>query len=1142
MTDHGNLFGAIEFQKKATAKGIKPIFGIEIYLLPKTQKRTPQTRPYHLILLAENNEGYHNLLRLISLSWIAKPDKYNRPLTTYADLQKHSKGLIALSSDMGGEIAQAVLHKNLEEAISIAKDYRRIFGKKNFFLEVQRHEGIPESQIVCDAMVSIGKELDIPLVATNNVHYLNQADYEAHAILMCIGMEKRIDKTLIEQIPWKDLHLKSDEEMRESFADLPQALENTTLIAERCNVQIKTGSSYLPKFPIPKGMTETLYFKNLARDGLKKRFLKFGEIGKIFDQKLYEARLEHEMEIIVEMGFPGYFLIVWEFIRWAKEQKIPVGPGRGSGAGSLVAYSLQITNLDPIPYELLFERFLNPERVSMPDFDIDFCQNRRSEVINYVTQRYGKHNVAQIVTFGQLKAKAVIRDVGRVLNLSYAEVDRLSKLIPLKVGTTLEQTYRKEHKFRELIASNETIEYLYDIACSLEGNNRNTGLHAAGVVISEKPLWEYVPVLLGTSGEIVSQYAKNEVEDAGLVKFDFLGLKTLTVIDETLRLIEAGGKEPVDFDTISLENPNTYKLITSGDTVGIFQMESSGFQKMVQKIKPDCFEDIVATVALYRPGPMSTGMVDDFINVKHGRQKIKYPHPLLKDLLYETNGVIVYQEQVMKAAQILAGYSLGGADILRRAMGKKKPKEMDRQRIIFVEGAAKNNISEKKANDIFDLIAGFAGYGFNKSHSAAYALLSFQTAYLKYHYPTEFFAALMTLDANNTSKIVLFINNAKNRKVQILPPDVNESNNSFSISKNAVRFGLGAIKGIGSGPIEAIIEARSKKKFTSLSDFCERVDLKRVSKRSLVTLISCGAFDQLMIPKSRKRKKTTLPTLYEIGKWRAQLLAVAELAIARGQKAKKDREQGQNSLFGLFFTTPKRSQITYPTNIDYWNSEEVLDNEKQLLGFYISGHPLDRFKNEIGLYTDTTTEMFQDKNDKDKIKMAGVIVSKQKKMTKKGKPMAFFELEDHVGNIEIVIWPATYNDTLADILETTHPVIVTGRVSIKNYNKNNDEEQIFVADNVELLSEVRSKKITNVSIQLNADEIEEEDIRALSIILEKHPGDCSVILNLTFSFTKERARITLKDDNSSLIKVEPSDELNNEISARFGGNSVRFLG
>ena len=1128
LTDHGNMYGAVELQWKC-GDGVKPIFGAEVWVVE--ERGGARTKPHHLVLLAENLDGYRNLLRLVSRGWLEGLDRRNRPLVTWDDLQEFANGLIALTGDLGGEVPQLLLRNDREQAIRILSRLKKIYGGENLFIELTRAEGLPETEEACQRLVDIAEEMRLPYVATNNVHYLDAGDHEAHAILMCIGMEKRIDKSIIDKIPLDSLYLKSPDEMAELFKDLPKAISNTRVVADRCDVTIPLGKYFLPAFEVPDGMDENGYLRFVAHEGLEERFRQFQAAGKTVDQDAYRARLEVELEIIIEMGFPGYFLIVWDFIKWTKDKEIPVGPGRGSGAGSLVAYSLLITDLDPIPYGLLFERFLNPERVSMPDFDIDFCQNRRGEVIDYVVERYGKENVGQIVTFGQLKAKAAVRDVARVLNLPFAEADRLAKLVPDELNIKLSDAYDREPRFREAVEGDDTLGFLYKSALALEGNNRNTGIHAAGVVISGEPLWETVPVAVGNNGELVTQYAKNEVEAAGLVKFDFLGLKTLTVIDDAVRMVNAGraADDQLDFAKISLDTPEVYDLIKVGDTTGIFQMESDGFQKLMRRLKPDCFEDIVAAVALYRPGPLGSGMVDQFIDCKHGRREVDYPHAWLEDVLRETYGVMVYQEQVMKTAQILAGYTLGGADLLRRAMGKKKPAEMDRQRTIFVQGAATKEIDGRKANEVFDLMAHFAGYGFNKSHSAAYAVLTFQTGYLKAFHPSEFYASLMTNDASSTDKVVKYILDARSRGIKVLPPDAFASAESFTVSEGVIRFGLGAVKGLGSAPIEGIVDARTDGPFESLFDFCERVDHKRCNKRVIEALVRSGALDSTFTGAGAGE----LPSLKEIGRRRARMFAAIDSAANRGMKAQRDKESGQTSLFGVFAeAAPTTAPIDNYPDVRGWSDSFTLSCEKETLGFYVSGHPLDRYRDEIAHYADCDSSRIHNKGHRDTVSLAGVIASKRERPLKSGNGrMAFLQFEDHYGEIEVIIYARLYPD-VQEVIDSDEPLLIRGAVRIDG----DDDERAWkvAAEDIKLLSDARSQRVNQVVMELNVDQVDDPFVEKLGKIFDRHPGSCRAILNLNYGTAE--AEVLL----SSTLGVAPSDELAHDLSEVIGDGSVRF--
>jgi len=1117
----------------ARGEAVRPIFGVQVYVVPSLGGEVSGSlRPCHLVLLAETLMGYRNLVRLVSRAHLRGLDGRGRAVCDHADLRELADGVIALTGDLGGEIPQHILRGAHDAAEATLATYKEIFGDENVFLELQRHENIPEQSEVCEALVALAQRTQTAYVATNNVHYLNEGDHEAHAALMCIGMEKRIDRDVIAKIPLTSLYLKSPEEMEELFDDLPLAILNTRKIADRCRVEIPIGETYLPRFPVPEGYDEAGFMCHLSREGLQERLKRYARIGVEIDTGEYADRLESELKTIERMGFPGYFLIVQDFINWAKARDIPVGPGRGSGAGSLVAYALGITDIDPLPFGLLFERFLNPERVSMPDFDIDFCQNRRGEVIEYVAEKYGRSNVAMIVTFGQLKARAVIRDVARVLNLSVADGDRLAKLIPAELDITLAKAYKGEPRLQEAVASDPTVAYLWKLATALEGNNRNSGIHAAGVVIAEQPVWEYVPVVLGTSGELVSQYAKTEVEDAGLIKFDFLGLKTLTVIDDAVRLVNQGrpADEQLDFDLEPLENNRVYDTIKSGDTTGIFQLESDGFQRLIRQLRPDCFADIVAAVALYRPGPLGSGMVDQFIDCKHGRREVVYPHPKLATVLAETYGVMVYQEQVMQVAQILAGYSLGQADILRRAMGKKKQSEMDKQRESFVKGAKSLEVPATKANQIFDLMAHFAGYGFNKSHSAAYALLTFRTAYLKTFHPTEFYAALMTNDASSTDKVVRYIVDARSRGIRVLPPDVNVSNESFSVDGDAIRFGLGAVKGLGRGPIEAIVEARAEAPFTSLYDFCDRVDGKRCTKRTLEALIRCGAFDALY----PEATEVPAPTLTHIGRWRARLLATLDAAYERGQKSQRDREHGQSSLFGIFAeASPVQApDYAYATDVRSWDPRTVLTAERETIGFYISGHPLDRYRSEIKRFSDADTRTLARLENRAEVRLAGVVATVRERPLKSGDGrMAFVQIEDVFGEVEGIVYSRNF-DEVAPLLSSDEPLLFRGTIRQDSFEDENVAK--VVIDSVQPLSTLRTNTVRRATIAIEASDADKALLAWLFDLLTRHPGECTPVLLVRFGLADTTYELP------PTMRFSPCDSLIDELVDRLGDDALVF--
>ncbi len=1126
VTDHGNLFNCIELQKVAGGNDITPIFGVEVYVVP--DRHAAQLRPCNLVLLAESLEGYRNLTRLVSHSWRQGLDRNKRPLCDYDMLRAHSEGVIALSGDLGGEVAQALLRDQPDEAEKAALRLSEIFGEQNVYLQVERLEGLPETFDVCSMVVALGERLDLPVVATNNVHYLAPEDFKAHAILTCIGMEKRIDQEVLDKIPTKALCLKSPAEMVELFEDLPEAIAATVEIAERCKVVIPTGTYFLPNFPTPPEHTEDSFLRELSRQGLKRRIAEAGQIGLTIDETAYRERLDFELQVIIDMGFPGYFLIVQDFINWAKENGIPVGPGRGSGAGSLVAYSLRITDIDPIPYGLLFERFLNPERVSMPDFDIDFCQDRRGEVIRYVTDKYGADNVGQIVTFGQLKAKAVIKDVARVLNLPFTESDKISKLIPNKPGTRLQDAFAAEPKMQALVIESEINRFLYSVSLSLEGNNRNTGVHAAGVVIGQGALWEYVPVLATDTGDLVTQYAKNEVEDAGLVKFDFLGLKTLTLIEKAVELVNHArpADDPLDFRAIPMSDPKVYELLGQGDTIGVFQLESSGFQRLMRQLKPDCFEDIVSAVAIYRPGPLGSGMVEDYIRRKNGMAPVEYPHPSVEGILRETYGVIVYQEQVMQIAQVMANYTLGGADMLRRAMGKKKPSEMEKQRALFASGAAENGIDAALAKSVFDLMEYFAGYGFNKSHSAAYAVITFQTAYLKAHYPTQFYAASMTIDASSTPKVVRYIVDARSRGIPVLPPDVAQSQYSFSVDGQAIRFGFGAIKGVGESPIDAILEARKDGPFTSIFDFCERVDYRRVNKRVLEALISCGAFDST----HPEYKAGAEPSLIQVGRWRASMAEVLDSAVERGQGHQRDKASGQSSLFGMLEAGAPAGKLP---KVRPWDPRDVLAREKAVLGFYVSGHPLDRYRDEIRRLS-TATSNLDGYERGDSVRLGAVISTRREHVLKNGGRMAFLTLEDHFGEIEALVFKKVYPD-LVELCESDEPMLVSGEVLVDDDEDGDGRSYKIAVNSLVPLAEARSRSVTKAVISMDSGWVTEERLQELHDLIVAHPGACRPMLKIRFDITD------VEIDVGATGGIDSSDDVVREIETLVGPYAVSFL-
>ncbi|HYC89824.1 MAG TPA: DNA polymerase III subunit alpha [Thermoanaerobaculia bacterium] len=1001
ITDHGNMFGAVEFYNAMKKEGVKPIIGCEMYVaygsrFDKAGVEDGQADAganNHLIVLAQNDVGYKNLVKLVSAGYTE--GFYYKPRIDKELLREHREGLIVLSSCLKGEVSQALAGGNWQKAKDAALAYREILGPENFFLEIQDH-GIPDQQKIVPMMAKLGDEVGLQLVGTNDSHYLDKSDAFAHEVLLCIGTGKTLGDEKRMKFYSDDFYVKGADEMRRVFADYPQAAENTLRIAERVNLSLDVKGHHLPKFPVPEGSTLADHFAKVARKGLEKRLNAMAHLFaarlKKHEVKEYWDRLEREIEIIRNMQFPGYFLVVWDFIKYAKDHGIPVGPGRGSAAGSLVAYALEITNVDPLDYDLLFERFLNPERISMPDIDLDFCMNRRGEVIEYVRQMYGHENVAQIITFGTMAAKSVVRDVGRVLGHQYAFVDKISKMIPGGPGVTLTDAKKDSPQLADAIKNDEEVKKIVEIGEKLEGLSRHAGMHAAGVVITPEPVTNYVPLYRTNRDEIVTQFDMRVVEKMGLVKMDFLGLRTLTVIDDAVKSAKQVDGVDIDIDAIPLDDPEVFRLFQEGRTKGVFQFESGGMVDLLRKARPTQFEDLAALNALYRPGALDAGMVDEYVKRKNGKA-VKYLVPAMKEVLEETYGVIVYQEQVMQIAQKVANYSLGQADLLRKAMGKKDAEVMAKERGGFVLGAVANGYDKKKANEIFDYIEPFARYGFNKSHSVAYALVAYQTAWLKVHYPRHFMAALMSSEMDRTDAVVKFIGEAKQMGIEVLPPDVNESRMYFTVVGPNIRFGLGAVKGVGESAVESILDARQRVgRYTSLLGFCEEVDLRACNKKVLEALIKSGSFDFIGI--SRK-------ALFD------QLDSTADSA----QRAKDEKEKGQNSLFGMFAAAAPKTSQAQVRNAPEWPEDERLKYEKETLGFYITGHPLSKYNEELKLFANASTDTLYRHVD-EVVNIGGIVSqikkSKIKKGPNEGKMMAKFFLDDQAGTVEVVVFSDLY--------------------------------------------------------------------------------------------------------------------------------------
>lgn len=1095
MTDHGNMFGTIDFYKACKGAGVKPIIGCEAYVSNGSRfDKSPKNKgASHLVLLSRNETGYRNLMKLVSTAYL--DGFYYSPRMDKEVIMQHTDGLIALSACLKGEVAQHIIRGNYNEALKAADNLRQIFGKENFYLEIMDH-GMPEQKMANEGIVKVAKELDIPVVATNDVHYLEQNQSAAHDALLCIQTQTTLNDPRRMSLFSDQFYFKSPEQMAKDFSWMPEALTNTLEVAEKCNVDFTFDKIHLPKFDCPDGKTTEEYLMDLCQEGLKRCYKEITpEIT---------ARLEFEFGTIKKMGFVAYFLIVWDFINFARSQGIPVGPGRGSAAGSIVSYLLGITSLDPLQYGLLFERFLNPDRSGMPDIDIDFCYERRGEVIEYVNRKYGRERVAQIITFGTMQARGAIRDVGRVKDLPYAEVDKIAKLVPAELGITLDKALEKEPKLRQLCQEDKNAKDVIETAQVLEGLARHASIHAAGVVIGDKDLSDYVPLFKTTDDQITTGYTMKGIADIGLLKMDFLGLRTLTVISKAVKLVKELHGVDLDMNEIPLDDPKTYELLANANSFGIFQLESAGMRDLLRKLGPSEFEDIIAVLALYRPGPMGSGMLDDFIKRKRGEVTFQYDHPKLEPILKETYGIIVYQEQVMKIPVALAGFSLTQADHLRRAMSKKIQSVMDQMRKDFVEGCQKHSqISEQKANNLFDLIDYFSGYGFNRSHSAAYALVSYQTAFLKAHYPVEFMCAILNSEMNNTDKLVEYVKEAEKMGITILSPEINESIKEFKVvDADHIRYGLLAVKNAGSTAIDSVVDNREDNLYHSLDALCERVDLRLVNKKVLESLIKCGSMDGF-------------------GANRAQLMASVELAIEKASKKQKEKASGQVSFFDLGCDMGgfEEQAFTYP-NVADWNPNQKLAYEKEVLGFYVSGHPLSHYKVEISEFTDTTTKDLIKKVDGENVKLVGLLEQVKLTNTKRtNERMAILKLEDISGEVEAVVFPSAYQK-LMDYIVEGEVVFVNGKV---NYR---DEEPKIIVEDMKRMSDVYN---SIKAINLDLFDLQKNKLEEIKNRLRESPGKVPVYVRLKTNANKG-VQIKVGED----LYVSPTEDLMNQIKDAIG--------
>ena len=1121
VTEHGNLFSSVIFHDEARKRGVKPILGCEVYVANGSRHArsgTPGDTNNHLVLLAENLAGYHNLIKLVSAGYTE--GFYYKPRIDKELLAEHAEGLIGLSSCLKGEVATGLRTEQPRKALEAAGTFRDILGAGNFFLEMQ-YQGIEEQRVVNTGLQPLARDLGLPLVCTNDVHYLKFGDHRPHDVLLCIGTGKNVNDEKRLRYHGDQFYLKTGEEMRAVFGDWPQAMANTVAIAERCDVDLSNPGRHLPNFDVPEPYTLDGYFEHVTREGFAERLVSWRALaaeGRLKHPiEAYAKRLVHEIDIIVKMRYPGYFLIVWDFIRYARKHGIPVGPGRGSAAGSLVAYCQRITDVDPMQFDLIFERFLNPERVSLPDIDIDFCERRRGEVIDYVTEKYGRDNVAQIITFGTMKARAVIRDVGRTMGLSYADVDKVAKQIPPALDMTLDKALAENPALRTLEQQDPQVSELLEVAKRLEGITRHASVHAAGVVIAPAAVTDFAPVYKSQKDEITTQWAMKEVERMGLLKMDFLGLSTLTLLDDAVKHIAETEGETIRLDALPMDDAKTFRLFSDGQTLGIFQFESSGMRDTLRKAKPDRFEDLISLNALYRPGPLRGGVVDDYIARRHGKVEIEYELPALEPILQDSYGVIAFQEQVMRIASDLAGFTMGDADVLRKAMGKKSEEVMKAQRQKFVEGAVARNVTRKQAIKIFDLMAFFAGYGFNKSHSTAYALLAYQTAYLKANYPRHFMAALLTIESQNTDKLALYLGECRYMGVPILAPDVNESDVAFKVTPDGVRFGLAAVKNVGEGAITSILKRRAALgRIDSLYRLCEDVDLRLVNKRVLESLVKAGAFDSSVRDRAHRTHLR-----------RAQLTAIVDRGLEHGGRLQRDRDRGQTQLFEAL-DDDADGDVALP-DVEPWSDAEQLASEKEALGLYLSGHPIDAYRDQLEAAGASAISALD--AGAGQALVGGIICGYRRLTTKRGAPMAVLTLEDRGGSLEVVVFPKTY-ERCATVLAADRLVLVAGKLD------KDEETARIMADDIRPIESLDTSVVRTLSIHLSSPQHDRSTLEALADLFTTHRGSgpVRVQLDLTERTPALRVRARLTE-----ARVRASEHLVLAVEKICGEGTVSWL-